>query len=99
MDKESVELICQYMDRAYFGRLSVTQHDISVRLLSFEKPSSIETRSPVHLLLENGQVATLFDCLPFAWGYADSPHRRVWQGNLIANGALIGREPWAFAKP
>ena len=60
--------------------------------------ASVATHRPVNLSLDDARIATLLDCLPFAWGYARSQDRQVWKGKLIANSALIGPTAWDLAK-
>lgn len=100
MSDMPLKLFCREMNsgNGYTGRLSISNHQIEATLLSFEKPSSITTQQPVHLSLDDARIATLLDCLPFAWGYARSPDRQVWKGNVIANSALIGPSPWELAR-
>lgn len=95
-----IKLFCREMDSGnnYMGRLYIRNHQIKATLLSFDKPSSIATHEPVHLFLEDARIATLLDCLPFAWGYSRSQERQVWKGTIIGNSALIGHAPWDAEK-
>jgi hypothetical protein len=98
MQDAEIKLFCRELasGQGYVGQLLVNDEQMELKLFSFEGQFQLNTQqTELSVLLENGRIATLLDCLPLAEGSAWNYERRVWKGIVIPNIVLFGSDGWS----
>jgi len=77
------------------GRLTVTDREMRLRIISFDKPFQINSQAPIFFELENGQTATLLHCIPSSGPERSHRYgRSIFFQNVSSDLVIFGSQPW-----
>lgn len=98
---KKLKFFCREMitGHGYTGRLSISDKKMKLRLLSFDAKFGLSSEQSVPVVLDDGRIATLMECIHFGPGYARSHERTVWKATIIPNTVLIGPDVWNASNP